>query len=60
VTINVERCFAGSMRFMLTNRKGEREFIRGEEWTRKLASEALDLYEYVYHFKRKSIRFEVN
>jgi hypothetical protein len=44
---------------MLTNSKGEREFIRGEEWTRKLASEALDLYQYVYKIPRRKVRFEV-
>lgn len=58
--IYVEHCFAGSSRFMLTNSKGQREYIRGEQWTRKLASEALDLYEYVYKYKRSSIRFIVH
>ena len=59
MTIQVAPCFAGSARFMLTNSNGDREYIRGEEWTRKLAGEALDLYQYVYKFKRSSIRFEV-
>ena len=59
MTIQVQPVFAGSLRFMLTNSKGEREYIHGEKWTRKLASEALDLYQYVYHYKRSSIRFEV-
>ena len=59
MTIQVERCFPGSARFMLTNSNGDREYIRGEEWTRKLAGEALDLYQYVYKYKRSSIRFEV-
>ena len=49
MTIQVERCFPGSARFMLTNSNGDREYIRGEEWTRKLAGEALDLYQLPVH-----------
>lgn len=55
--IQVQPEFAGSLRFRLTTPDGKREYVRGEKWTRKLASEALDLYQYVYKFKRKNIRF---
>lgn len=53
--IRVERCFGG--KFRLTTPKGEREFIRAESWTRAVATEALNLYQYNYHLKRSSIRF---
>ncbi len=55
MTIKVERTLSG-LRF--TTPKGEREFINDSEWSRKTAIEALNLFEHVYHFNRKNIRFK--
>jgi hypothetical protein len=59
MTIQVQAVFGGSLRHQITMRDGSREYIRTERWDRKAATEALDLLEYVYHFKRQNIRFEV-
>jgi hypothetical protein len=39
---------------------GRRESIRGEAWTRRTASEALDIIEKVYHIERGAVRFDVH
>jgi hypothetical protein len=52
--IKVERTLQG---FRLTDKYGNREYLSGRDWTRKLASQALDVYEYVYGYRRKTIRF---
>lgn len=57
--IKVERCWGN--KFRLTTPTGEREFISHEEgdwWSRKYATEALNLFERVYGYKRQNIRFE--
>jgi hypothetical protein len=35
------------------------ESVRGDEWTRRTASQALDLLERVYGLRRRLIRFRV-
>ncbi len=45
-------------RFNLTDQKGHRDVIRGCVWNRKVATEALDMYQYVYKYKRKNVRFD--
>lgn len=56
--IVVERCWGGkNIYFRLTMPNGEREFVRQETWTRKTATEALDLLEGVYGYCRQAIRF---
>lgn len=60
--IEVEATWNGQidgLGFRLTTPLGEREYIKGAKWTRKLATEALDLYEQVYGYQRSSIRFLV-
>lgn len=62
IRIKVESVWNGQANghgFRLTTPSGLREQLRGETWTRRLASEALDLFEHVYHFKRSAIRFDV-
>lgn len=59
--------FGGSARFALRFRLQRRgrtytEFIRSDDpwdvsWSRKLASEALDMLQYVYGVTRKNVRF---
>ena len=57
--IKVEACWAGNETyyFRLTLPCGARESIRGERWTRALASEALDKLEALYGVRRSSVRF---
>ena len=58
--IIVERCMGNT--FRLTTPCGKREFIKHEEgdwWSRKHATQALNLFESVYGFKRRNIRFEL-
>ena len=61
MTIKVEGCWNGGSKysFRLTMPDGSRESIMGEDWTRKLASRALDIAEHVYGFNRRKIRFRV-
>lgn len=57
--ITVERCTGN--KFRLTTPCGSREFIshdEGDWWDRSYATQALNLFENVYGFKRSSIRFE--
>ena len=55
MTIKVEKTLSG---LRLTTPKGEREFINDDEWSRKTAIEALNIFEHVYHFNRRNIRFK--
>lgn len=58
MTILVDRCSDGT--FRLTDPQGRRESISnelGDRWDRDFASQALDLYQHVYHYKRRGIRF---
>lgn len=48
-------------RLLWTDSRGDHwQNIAGEEWTRKVASEALDVLEHVYGLDRKSVRFDHN
>ena len=62
MTIKVEACYGGNdhYTFRLTMPDGSRESIRGVKWTRKLASEALDIMVNVYGYNRRRIRFDVH
>lgn len=55
--IKVDRIFNGGLRF--TNKQGQREFLPYKEWTRKAASDALDIYEHVYGYKRENVKFDI-
>lgn len=60
--VNVEACWPGhgvtSFRLRWTYRGIPAcERVSGERWTRKVATEALDLLEQVYKLPRRSIRF---
>lgn len=62
--IRVEGCCGGHERYYYRFTvlspgwaQGKREFVRGIRWTRKIASEALDIFENCYHMSRSSIRF---
>ena len=57
--IRVERCWNGGTRFSfrLTMPDGSRESVTGEEWTRKVAGEALNIAEHVYGYDRRNVRF---
>lgn len=59
--IKVESCWGGGERFSfrLTFPDGSRESISGDTWTRKTASQALDIAEHVYGYDRRNVRFEV-
>lgn len=57
--IKVERC-TGNV-FRLTAPCGSREFVshdEGDSWSRKYATDALNIFEHVYGYKRSSIRFD--
>lgn len=59
MTIRVERC-AG--RFRLIDKFGNVEFITNKDndrWSRYFATNALDMYQAVYKYRRRSIRFYV-
>ena len=45
--------------FRLTLPDGSRESVRGSEWNRRTATEALNLFERVYGIPRSTIRFEI-
>lgn len=56
--VRVEHCWGGNRSyFRLTLPNGERELLRGDTWTRKIASEALDIAERLYGANRNSVRF---
>ena len=59
IRVKVESCWGGGEKyyFRITTPGNARETIRGEKWTRKVASEALNLLENVYHYDRAKIRF---
>lgn len=60
MTVRVDR-IRGS--FRLQDRFGNVEFItnsHNDKWDRSFAKMALDLYERVYKYKRRAIRFYVN
>ena len=52
--IKVEACSNGMFRMM-----GPKGLKGTEIWDRKTAKKALDLYEKVYHYKRRSIKFDI-
>jgi hypothetical protein len=62
MTVKVEKCVGGSSTyFRLTFPYGSitlREFILQEYWSRRTATEARDVLEKVYHFRRNSIKFK--
>lgn len=58
ILIKVERIWPGD-RWQLQTPEGKREIIRAEKWTRAQSREALDLFENVYNYPRKKIRFDV-
>lgn len=57
--VKVESCWGANNKyyFQLTFKDGSREFVRGDQWTRKVASEALDIAENLYGLKRKNVKF---
>lgn len=62
--VNVTQCCGDHLYYRFSfcvehfgNNKEEYFRINGEEWTRKIASEALDIIEQVYGFARNKIRF---
>lgn len=59
--IKAERCWGGgeNFSFRLTMPCGARESVKGEEWTRAVAREALNIAEYVYGLKRRNVKFDV-
>jgi hypothetical protein len=59
MTVKVESTWGSHEGFRLTMPNGDRETLRGFRWTRKLATQALDLLEHVYGFQRSSVRFDV-
>jgi hypothetical protein len=59
--VKVERCFNGNRdvyTYRMTLPDGRRESIRGEQWSRSLASEAKDRLSSLYHVNRDAIRFD--
>lgn len=54
--VKVERCLGGY--FRLTMPGGERENVNGDEWTREVASRALDVCEHLYGMDRSRVRFQ--
>lgn len=58
IIIKVERCFPGN-RWRMTTPNGNRETLHAEKWTKRESSRALDLFENVYHYRRKDIHFEI-
>lgn len=65
MTVRVEQCCGDRLYFRITlppqahSLNSPREFVVGDEWDRRTATEALDLLENVYGFKRANIRFKV-
>lgn len=57
--IRVEHCIGNKFRLCRRYNK-DVEFILGDTWTRSLTSRALDLYEHVYGYCRRNIRFDVH
>jgi hypothetical protein len=62
--VNVTSCYGDRSYYRFSfcvdhfgNNKEEYFRINGEEWSRKIASEALDIMEQVYGFARNKIRF---
>lgn len=62
--VRVEQCWSGgskySYRFTIVSGRyaGGRFHITGEEWTRKIATEARDYLQNHYHAKRNSIKWD--
>jgi len=58
--VNVRQCYAGNdlMLFELTMPCGSMERLRGEDWTRNIASIALDMLEALYGARRSSVKFK--
>ena len=57
ILIRVEATCNGG--FRLTTPDGCREYVRGYRWRIEQRKEALDLFEHVYQYPRKQIRFDV-
>jgi len=59
--IKVGQDFSGSLRFRLSFYLPVLgyccEYVRAEQWNRKVATEALDLLQHVYGISRKNVRF---
>jgi hypothetical protein len=58
--VQVERCWCGNFNysFQLTFPGGKRESVKGEDWTRETASQALNIAEHLYGANRHSVRFQ--
>jgi hypothetical protein len=64
MTVLVESCWGDKLYFRITlppeaHSRANREFVVGDTWNRRTATEALDLLENVYGLKRANIRFKV-
>ena len=60
MTVRVERCWSGGNKFSfrLTFPEGKREHIVGYQWSRRVASEALDIAQHLYGARRQNVRFK--
>jgi hypothetical protein len=59
--IKVEACSGSDHYYRLNiphNGRVCREFVKGETWGRREATEALDMLEALYHLNRRSVRFD--
>lgn len=65
MTVLVEACWGSRLYFRITlppqarSLSYQREFVPGDTWNRRTATEALNLLERVYGLKRANIRFKV-
>lgn len=55
--IKVEGVCGSKLGYRMTDPQGRRETVSGVLWTRTLAKKALDIWENVYGYKRRNIRF---
>ena len=56
--VRVEGTYGSHFRFRITLPDGRRFSLRGMDWTRKMAREALDTIQLIMDVRRRNIRFE--